>query len=138
MFSLQARIRIPMNSCLGITHDKDVRHINTRVSSRVLKNYLEGKELDKSERPQARPMRLDYEGGRGSRWNHEVWESFLPVLAEEEAKRKATMSDAVKSLYEPKNNGKETFMTMGTFTRVRALFPVLVRGTNNWFAVCLM
>ena len=59
-------------------------------------------------------------------------------LAEEEAKRKATMSDAVKSLYEPKNSGKETFMTMGTFTRVRALFPVLGRGTKNWFAVCLM
>lgn len=44
-------------------------------------------------------------------------------LAEEEAKRKATMSDAVKSLYQPKNSGKkETFMTMGTFTRVRAAF----------------
>ncbi|CCL98922.1 uncharacterized protein FIBRA_00929 [Fibroporia radiculosa] len=39
-------------------------------------------------------------------------------LAEEEAKRKATMSDAVKSLYGPKGGRKkETFMTMGTFTR---------------------
>jgi len=40
-------------------------------------------------------------------------------LAEEEKKRKANMSDAVKSLYEPKNGvkRKETFMTMGTFTR---------------------
>ncbi|KAG8754372.1 hypothetical protein FRC14_005149 [Serendipita sp. 396] len=40
-------------------------------------------------------------------------------LAEEEAKRKAKMSDAVASLYAPKNAGKkkETFMTMGTFTR---------------------
>jgi len=41
-------------------------------------------------------------------------------LAMEEAKRKATMSDALKSLYGkgvPKK--KETFMTMGTFTRVR-------------------
>jgi len=40
-------------------------------------------------------------------------------LAEEEAKRKAGMSDAVKSLYAPKNGPKkkETFMTMGTFTR---------------------
>ena len=41
-------------------------------------------------------------------------------LAEEESKRKANMSDAVKSLYQPKGGvqKKETFMTMGTFTRV--------------------
>jgi len=40
-------------------------------------------------------------------------------LAEEEVKRKAQMSDAVKSLYGPKDGvkRKETFMTMGTFTR---------------------
>ncbi|KAI0358861.1 DUF602-domain-containing protein [Trametes cingulata] len=40
-------------------------------------------------------------------------------LAKEEAKRKAAMSDAVKSLYGPKDGQKkkETFMTMGTFTR---------------------
>jgi len=45
-------------------------------------------------------------------------------LAEEETKRKANMSDAVKSLYTPKDGPKrkETFMTMGTFTRVR--YPV--------------
>ena len=47
--------------------------------------------------------------------------AVVSSLAEEEAKRKAGMSDAVKSLY---SNGKparkETFMTMGTFTRVRA------------------
>lgn len=41
-------------------------------------------------------------------------------LAIEEAKRKAAMSDALKSLYgEGKPKKKETFMTMGTFTRVR-------------------
>jgi hypothetical protein len=41
-------------------------------------------------------------------------------LAEEEAKRKANMSDAVKSLYTSKDGPKrkETFMTMNTFTRV--------------------
>jgi len=40
-------------------------------------------------------------------------------LAEEEAKRKAGMSEAIKSLYTSKNGPKrkETFMTMGTFTR---------------------
>lgn len=40
-------------------------------------------------------------------------------LAMEEAKRKAHMSEAVKSLYRPKDGKarKETFMTMGTFTR---------------------
>ncbi|KAI0717493.1 Rtf2 RING-finger-domain-containing protein [Cerioporus squamosus] len=40
-------------------------------------------------------------------------------LAKEEAKRKAAMSDAVKSLYASKDGPKkkETFMTMGTFTR---------------------
>lgn len=41
-------------------------------------------------------------------------------LAQEEAKRKANMSDAVKSLYGPKDGvkKKQTFMTMNTFTRV--------------------
>ena len=40
-------------------------------------------------------------------------------LAIEEAKRKATMSQAVKSLYGTKGSEKkETFMTRGTFTRV--------------------
>ncbi|TCD71389.1 hypothetical protein EIP91_010095 [Steccherinum ochraceum] len=38
-------------------------------------------------------------------------------LAEEEAKRKAGMSDAVKSLYTKNNSMKETFMTRGTFNR---------------------
>ncbi|KAK2459795.1 hypothetical protein APHAL10511_008227 [Amanita phalloides] len=39
-------------------------------------------------------------------------------IAMEEAKRKATMSETVKSLYsEGKNKRKETFMTMNTFTR---------------------
>ncbi|KAF8991376.1 Rtf2 RING-finger-domain-containing protein [Cyathus striatus] len=39
-------------------------------------------------------------------------------LKEEEVKRKAGMSEAVKSLYgNPNNKTKETFMTMGTFTR---------------------
>jgi hypothetical protein len=44
-------------------------------------------------------------------------------LALEEAKRKANMSEAVKSLYKPKDGKarKETFMTMGTFTRVSRL-----------------
>lgn len=47
-------------------------------------------------------------------------------LAAEEAKRKAGMSDAVKSLYGSADGKKrkETFMTMGTFTRVRAIFNV--------------
>jgi hypothetical protein len=45
--------------------------------------------------------------------------SLAQSLAVEEAKRKAGMSDAVKSLYRSKNDAprKETFMTMGTFTR---------------------
>lgn len=44
-------------------------------------------------------------------------------LAEEETKRKANMSDAVKSLYTSKDGPKrkETFMTMRTFTRVRCI-----------------
>lgn len=46
--------------------------------------------------------------------------SVLSSLAMEEAKRKAGMSDAVKSLYADPNapKRKETFMTMNTFTRV--------------------
>jgi hypothetical protein len=49
-------------------------------------------------------------------------------LAMEEAKRKAQMSDAVKSLYRPKDGKarKETFMTMGTFTRVSNKFIIFL------------
>ncbi|KAG5640595.1 hypothetical protein DXG03_007992 [Asterophora parasitica] len=45
--------------------------------------------------------------------------AVVSSLAMEEAKRKAGMSAAVKSLYESADGGKrkETFMTMGTFTR---------------------
>ncbi|TFK28443.1 DUF602-domain-containing protein [Coprinopsis marcescibilis] len=45
--------------------------------------------------------------------------AVIQSLAEEETKRKANMSSAVKSLYsDGKPARKETFMTMGTFTRV--------------------
>jgi hypothetical protein len=45
--------------------------------------------------------------------------SLRSTLALEEAKRKAGMTDAVRALYTGKDTGrKETFMTMGTFTRV--------------------
>lgn len=51
--------------------------------------------------------------------------AVVSSLAMEEAKRKAGMSEAVKSIYEGRKDGKkekETFMTMGTFTRVSLLF----------------
>lgn len=45
--------------------------------------------------------------------------AVVSSLVVEEAKRKAAMSDAVKSLYESKDKDrKETFMTRATFTRV--------------------
>ena len=47
-------------------------------------------------------------------------------LAMEEAKRKAGMSEAVKSLYNGSGTKKkETFMTMGTFTRVSCLLIII-------------
>jgi hypothetical protein len=42
-------------------------------------------------------------------------------LAMEEAKRKTNMSDAVKSLYQKDGARKQTWATMGTFTRVGML-----------------
>jgi len=58
--------------------------------------------------------------------------AFVSELALEEAKRKATMSDAVKSLYAEGNpRKKETFMTMGTFTRVSSHSPLSLRGTDS-------
>jgi hypothetical protein len=46
-------------------------------------------------------------------------------LAEEEAKRKGSMSKTVKSLYGSKDGlkRKETLMTTGTFTRVSLSLP---------------
>jgi len=47
--------------------------------------------------------------------------AVMNSLAEEEAKRKANMSEAVKSLYESSGTQhKETFMTRGTFNRYAA------------------
>jgi len=47
--------------------------------------------------------------------------AVMNSLAEEEAKRKASMSEAVKSLYESSGTQrKETFMTRGTFNRYAA------------------
>ena len=59
-------------------------------------------------------------GGSGSPAPSAANRAVASSLAMEEAKRKAQMSDAVKSLYRPKDGKarKETFMTMGTFTRV--------------------
>lgn len=67
-------------------------------------------------------------------------------LATEEAKRKAAMSDAVKSLYHSKDGSKkkETFMTMGTFTRVSTGLRGISIGTYSLVlivvsvAVCLI
>jgi hypothetical protein len=52
--------------------------------------------------------------------------AVVSSLAMEEAKRKAEMSAAVKSLYGDPNapKRKETFMTMGTFTRVSSTFSL--------------
>jgi len=59
--------------------------------------------------------------------------ALVESLATEEAKRKANMSDAVRSLYHGKNNPprKETFTTMGTFTRASGhlwLYKQLANG----------
>lgn len=60
-------------------------------------------------------------------------------LAEEETRRKANMSDAVKSLYASKDGPKrkETFMTMGTFTRVGYVLPSPMTSFNRLLIVCL-
>jgi hypothetical protein len=53
-----------------------------------------------------------------------VTKKVAQELAEEEKRRKSTMSSAVASLYQSKKNpksSKETFLTMNTFTRVSML-----------------
>jgi hypothetical protein len=64
--------------------------------------------------------------------------SLRSTLAMEEAKRKAGMSDAVKALYSAKDTArKETFMTMGTFTRVSRCSYASNSFTYTRFAVCV-
>lgn len=55
--------------------------------------------------------------------------AVVSSLAMEEAKRKAGMSEAIKSLYDHPDRvkRKETFTTMGTFTRVRCLAFLTVK-----------
>ena len=61
-------------------------------------------------------------------------------LAAEEAKRKAGMSDAVRSLYESKGSShKETFMTR-TFNRVSFSLPVFsspLHSADSFYSVCI-
>lgn len=75
-----------MNECIGITHDQDVRSIQSSVKMDVLKRFREGKELSDAERPGIKPMILDYWGGPHSRWNEAVWEKFIPYFLQREAK----------------------------------------------------
>ena len=66
-------------------------------------------------------------------------QAVVSGLAMEEAKRKSEMSDAVKSLYGNGTKRKETFMTMGTFTRVRlpSAFGLIFKP-NSSLIVCLI
>lgn len=59
--------------------------------------------------------------------------AVVSSLAAEELKRKAGMSEAVKSLYAKEGETrKETFMTMGTFTRVGAVHCLPI---SRWLTV---
>ena len=66
-------------------------------------------------------------------------QAVVSGLAMEEAKRKSEMSDAVKSLYGNGTKRKETFMTMGTFTRVRlpSVFHLILNPDSS-LIVCLI
>lgn len=59
--------------------------------------------------------------------------ALVESLAAEEVKRKANMSDAVRSLYHGKNDPprKETFTTMGTFTRASGHLWLYKRLANG-------
>ena len=63
--------------------------------------------------------------------------AVVESLAAEEAKRKDQMSDAVKSLYGSKDRPprKETFMTMGTFTRVSSFGTISFSLTHSVFSM---
>ncbi len=70
--------------------------------------------------------------------------AVVQELAKEEVKRKSAMSDAVKSLYSSNDGSKrkETFMTMGTFTRVGGIINnsadvplTFLYSTRNTYAV---
>lgn len=112
--------------------EKDVRQINppeeesTRLRAELAAAKLQKKKSKKrkleanGEEP---PVKVAKKAG-GDKEGHTVASRAVQSsLAMEEAKRKAGMSDAVKSLYGDKDNKrKETFMTMGTFTRVCIVF----------------
>lgn len=60
-------------------------------------------------------------------------------LAEEEKRRKGAMSPAVASLYQAKNpNAKQTFTTMGTFTRVSIGSPEFPVSNLTDVALCVV
>jgi len=62
--------------------------------------------------------------------------AVVKELEKEEEKRKANMSAAVKSLYGDGKQRKETFMTMGTFTRVCSnLFLFLCQLLRLFFSM---
>ncbi|KAF8261740.1 hypothetical protein EI94DRAFT_1745288 [Lactarius quietus] len=92
------------------------RRASAPVKSKKRKGAVEGPE---AVQPLGKKKKSGSGSGTASPAPGAASRAVASSLAMEEAKRKAQMSDAVKSLYRPKDGKarKETFMTMGTFTR---------------------
>ncbi|KAG6868193.1 hypothetical protein C0993_006406 [Termitomyces sp. T159_Od127] len=83
----------------------------SKKAGKKRKAVVDGEEEPSKKKKEAKPS-LNPSVAAASR-------AVVSSLAMEEAKRKAGMSDAIKSLYDDPNRKKrkETFTTMGTFTR---------------------
>ncbi|VDB85117.1 unnamed protein product [Peniophora sp. CBMAI 1063] len=106
--------------------EKDVRQINPpeEESTRLRLALAAAKAQKKSKKRKSEavsddpPSKVAKKGTDKESGHLVASRAVQSSLAMEEAKRKASMSDAVKSLYgDPTKKRKETFTTMGTFTR---------------------
>jgi hypothetical protein len=111
---------------LNPTPEEEERMYTTMILRRASEPTKKSKKrkADASSASDTPPSKSKKTNGRASSQPHTnpsisaASRAVVSSLAEEEAKRKAGMSDAVKSLYTKEGEKrKETFMTMGTFTR---------------------
>lgn len=67
---------------MGLTCDKDVRTVRTKVHRQILAKYNADRwdEIDPNDMPQAKPMLIDWVGGRDSTWNRAIFEAFTTIL----------------------------------------------------------
>lgn len=110
----QEWVRVAMNECMGIVHDKEVRTKETAASQKDIEDWRNGKESATG--PGIDPMRIDWFGDVKSSWNYTVFVHFAKSM-------ESKTSDLRKGVPPPeKHELKEIF-----FARLKRLRVIVMK-----------